>query len=62
MMMFGQPAVGKMTVGRDLAALTGYKLFHNHMSNDPIVEVFDWGTPSFSRLTSELRSRGSRKR
>jgi shikimate kinase len=28
--IFGPPAVGKMTVGQELARLTGYKLFHNH--------------------------------
>jgi hypothetical protein len=28
--IFGPPAAGKMTVGRELAALTGWRLFHNH--------------------------------
>jgi adenylate kinase family enzyme len=27
--IFGPPAVGKMTVGHELTKLTGYKLFHN---------------------------------
>jgi hypothetical protein len=56
-MLVGPPAVGKMTVGRELSALTGYPLFHNHLSIEPVVEVFDWGSPSFVRLTSELRRR-----
>jgi len=30
--LFGPPAVGKMTVGKELADLTGLKLFHNHMT------------------------------
>ena len=30
--IFGPPAVGKMTVGQELAKLTGLKLFHNHMT------------------------------
>jgi shikimate kinase len=30
--LFGPPAVGKMTVGQQLANLTGFKLFHNHMT------------------------------
>lgn len=55
--IFGPPAAGKMTVGRELAALTGFKLFHNHLSIDPVIEVFDWGTPSFTRLTTEIRRR-----
>nr|WP_294696039.1 AAA family ATPase [uncultured Friedmanniella sp.] len=56
-MLFGPPAVGKMAVGRQLSALTGYPLFHNHMSIEPVLDVFPWGSPSFVRLTSELRRR-----
>jgi hypothetical protein len=56
-MIFGPSAVGKMTVGRELSALTGYPLFHNHMSIEPVLDVFPWGSPSFVRLTSELRRR-----
>ncbi len=29
--IYGPPASGKLTVARELAALTGYKLFHNHL-------------------------------
>lgn len=35
--VFGPPAVGKMTVGREICGLTGYKLFHNHLTVEPIV-------------------------
>ena len=56
-MMFGPSAVGKMAVGRELSTLTGYPLFHNHMSIEPVLDVFPWGSPSFVRLTSELRRR-----
>ena len=54
-MLFGPPAVGKMTVGRELSRLTGYPLFHNHMSIEPVLEVFPFGSPSFNRLTRQLR-------
>ncbi len=57
-MLFGPSAVGKMAVGRELSTLTGYRLFHNHMSIEPVLDVFPWGSPSFVRLTSELRQRG----
>ena len=43
--IFGPPAVGKMTVGREVARLTGYKLFHNHMTVEPVLEVFEFGSP-----------------
>jgi adenylate kinase family enzyme len=32
--IFGPPAVGKMTVGQELAKITGLVLFHNHMVMD----------------------------
>ena len=54
-MLFGPSAVGKMTVGRELSRLTGYPLFHNHMSIEPVLEVFPFGSPSFHRLVRQLR-------
>ena len=32
--LYGPPGVGKLTVGRELAARTGFKLFHNHLTVD----------------------------
>ncbi len=55
--VFGPPAVGKMTVGRAVCDLTGFKLFHNHLSIEPILEVFEFGSPPFFRLVAELRRR-----
>lgn len=56
-LLIGPPAVGKMTVGRELSTRTGYPLFHNHLSVEPVLEVFPWGSPAFVRLTSEIRRR-----
>lgn len=53
--LFGPPAVGKMTVGQELSKLTGYKLLHNHMTIDLITEFFDFGTPQFGRLVPAFR-------
>jgi hypothetical protein len=55
--VFGPPAVGKMTVGREIASRTGYKLLHNHMPIEPLLEIFDFGTPSFGRLVDGFRRR-----
>ena len=55
--VFGPPAVGKMTVGRALAARTGYKLLHNHMTVEPVLDIFEFGSPPFNRLVSEFRRR-----
>lgn len=57
LVIFGPPAVGKMTVGREVARLTGYKLFHNHMTVEPVLELFEFGSPPFVRLVSEFRTR-----
>ena len=54
---FGPPAVGKMTVGREICARTGYKLLHNHMTVEPVLDVFPFGSPPFSRLVNEFRRR-----
>jgi len=55
--VIGPPAVGKMTVGRALARLCGMGLFHNHASIEPFLEVFEYGSASFRRLSSGMRSR-----
>jgi len=49
--IFGPAAVGKMTVGQELAKLTGYKLLYNHMIVDLVTEFFPFGTPAYGRLT-----------
>lgn len=38
--LIGSGAVGKMTVGQELARMTGLRLFHNHMSIEPVIEIF----------------------
>ena len=39
-LLFGNAAVGKMTVGQELMKLTGLRLFHNHMTIEPVLEIF----------------------
>jgi cytidylate kinase len=53
--LFGPPAVGKMTVGQELAKRTGLRLFHNHMTIDLVLNFFEFGTKDFSRLNSLFR-------
>lgn len=40
LLLFGNAAVGKMTVGQELAKITGLRLFHNHMTIEPVLEIF----------------------
>ncbi len=53
--IFGPGAVGKMTVGRELAAITDLKLFHNHMSLELANQFFDWSTESFKKIDRLIR-------
>jgi hypothetical protein len=53
--IFGPSAVGKATVGKALAAATGYKLFHNHMVIDLVYKLFDFGEGPFWDLVKDFR-------
>jgi len=53
--IYGPPAVGKLTVAKELAKLTGFKLYHNHVSVDFVKSVFTFGTPTFWRLVDKYR-------
>ena len=53
--VIGPPAVGKMTVGRAVCDLTGFRLFHNHMSIEPLLGVFAFDSTSFRRINTLIR-------
>ncbi len=53
--IYGPPASGKLTVATELAKLTGFKLFHNHVSIQFVQSIFEFGTKTFWRLTSKYR-------
>ncbi len=52
--IYGLPATGKLTVARELAAATGYKLFHNHLVVDLLLSIFDFGASPFVALREEI--------
>lgn len=55
--IIGPHAVGKMTVGQELAKITGLKLFHNHMSIELVNRFFDSHESEEGRyLNSLIRS------
>jgi len=56
-LIFGPPAVGKTTVGQELARLTGYKLLYNTMTAEMLLEIFPRGTHEFGALNSEFQTR-----
>ena len=54
-LLYGPPAVGKLTVATELAELTGFKVFHNHLSIDLAETFFERGTPAFGHTVYGLR-------
>jgi adenylate kinase family enzyme len=53
--IFGPHAVGKMTVGQELAKITALKLFHNHMTIDTVSDLFTNMPQERTRLTNLFR-------
>jgi shikimate kinase len=53
--IYGPPASGKLTVATELAKLTGFKLFHNHVSIQFVQSIFEFGTKTFWRLINKYR-------
>ena len=54
--ILGPHAVGKMTVGQELAAITGLKLFHNHMTIELVRNFFSvHGSAEGRRLNALFR-------
>lgn len=52
--LHGLPGVGKLTVARELARLTGFKIFHNHLAVDLVEAVFEFGSQPFVELREKI--------
>lgn len=52
--LHGAPAVGKLTVARELARLTGFQLFHNHLTVDLVSSIFPFGSEPFITLREQI--------
>lgn len=50
----GPAAAGKLTVARELEALTRYPVFHNHLVLDAVGSVFPFGSEPFIRLRQQF--------
>lgn len=53
--IYGPPAVGKLTVAKELSKLTGYKLFHNHLTVDLVTSIFPFDSDQLHRLSGKFR-------
>lgn len=45
--LHGPAAAGKYTIGRELATITGFELYHNHLVVDDVLKEHAFGTPGF---------------
>ena len=54
-MIIGPQAVGKMTVGQELAKITGLKLFHNHMTIELVRLIFDYDKIAYRKMNKLIR-------
>jgi chloramphenicol 3-O-phosphotransferase len=52
--LHGAPAVGKLTVARELARLTSFPLFHNHLTVDLVSSLFPFGSEPFITLREQI--------
>lgn len=54
--IYGPPAVGKLTVAKALAEATGLKLLHNHLVSDLVLSVFDRNTSTAMNLNAYIKN------
>ena len=52
--LIGNAAVGKMTVGQELMKITKFRLFHNHMTIEPVIDIFGYFNPKAIQRLREV--------
>jgi hypothetical protein len=53
--IYGPPGAGKLTLARALVERYGLRLLDNHLSVDPALRLFDFGTAEFADLVERIR-------
>jgi len=53
--IYGPPASGKLTVAERLSELTGFPLFHNHLTVNAVRPIFPFGSPPFTEAVHKMR-------
>lgn len=52
--LYGLPGTGKLTVARELGTLTGWSVFHNHLTVDLLLAIFPFASPEFVELREQI--------
>jgi shikimate kinase len=53
--LYGPPGVGKLSVANELSKITGYRVFHNHLTINPVRTLFDFDSEGFQKLLYRYR-------
>jgi tRNA uridine 5-carbamoylmethylation protein Kti12 len=53
--LYGPPSVGKLTVAKQLAKITGFKIFHNQLTVDLVLELLPSNDKEFWKISSQIR-------
>ncbi|MEK7451031.1 MAG: hypothetical protein AAB662_03800 [Patescibacteria group bacterium] len=56
-LLYGPPAVGKLTVAKQLSKTTGISLLHSHMMLNDIAQIFGYDNPIRKKLEFEFKTR-----
>lgn len=56
-LLYGPPAVGKLTVARELSKKTGISLLHSHMILNDIAQIFGYDNSIRRKLEFEFKTR-----
>jgi hypothetical protein len=54
-LLYGPPAAGKLTIAKEIAGLTGFKVFHNHLTVNLVAAILPRGTPAYRQLLWDIR-------
>ncbi len=53
--LYGPPGVGKLTIAKELAKITGYNNFHNHLTFEPVRSILPIEHPDFWSIVKRWR-------
>ena len=55
LLVYGPPAVGKLTIAELVVRRTGFRLLHNHAVIDAVTPLFEFGEDGFFELVETIR-------
>ncbi len=53
--IYGPPAVGKLTVARELEKTTNFKIFHNHLTGDIASTIYEFNSEPWKKYVIKQR-------